>query len=529
MLKTLLKKQLLEFFSGFFMNTKNGRAHSNASKAGFIALFGFMLIAFFAMFFSVAFMLTPLIADGFSWIYFSVLGILATFMGVFGSVFMTYNTLYEAKDNDLLLSMPIPTGLILFSRMAGLYLSALFFEGLVMIPAGVAYCMTADFNAAALLFVVLNVFILPLPAISISCVLGWIIALFASKIRNKGFITVIVSIAFFGVYYFFSMRLNTIITAIITNAEMIGEKIKLYIYPLYAMGKGCSGDVLSYLVFVLIAAAVFAVIYGILSRSFIKLVTTKKGLKKKEYKEKEAKSKSVRAALLKKELLYLKSTPVYMLNCALGSVLLVVCAVFIAVKGNDFLLVFSMLPFPEEGYAVVVGIILCFVASTNNITSPSISLEAKNLWFLKSVPVKTDDIFFAKIMLHLTVTGVPLIICCISASVFLFGSVLTAVLLILFTVPFVAVCAGLGLLANLIFPKMEWVNEAVPVKQSLSAMIGMFSGMLLTMLVIAVYFFTAGVLSSWVFLCGSGILFTAAAALIYRILCTVGKNKFSEL
>ena len=33
---------------------------------------------------------------------------LAIVLGAFGSVFNTYSSLYLAKDNDLLLSMPIP-------------------------------------------------------------------------------------------------------------------------------------------------------------------------------------------------------------------------------------------------------------------------------------------------------------------------------------------------------------------------------------------------------------------------------------
>ena len=56
-------------------------------------------------------------------------------MGVVGSVFITYSTLYQAKDNDLLLSMPIPVSKILFTRLFGVYVMGLLFEVLVMIPA----------------------------------------------------------------------------------------------------------------------------------------------------------------------------------------------------------------------------------------------------------------------------------------------------------------------------------------------------------------------------------------------------------
>ena len=37
----------------------------------------------------------------------ALMGLLAVFLGAFGSVFNTYSGLYLAKDNDLLLSMPM--------------------------------------------------------------------------------------------------------------------------------------------------------------------------------------------------------------------------------------------------------------------------------------------------------------------------------------------------------------------------------------------------------------------------------------
>lgn len=52
--------------------------------------------------------------------YFAMMGLLASFFGVFGSVFNTYAGLYLAKDNDLLLSMPIPIRTILCARLLGL-------------------------------------------------------------------------------------------------------------------------------------------------------------------------------------------------------------------------------------------------------------------------------------------------------------------------------------------------------------------------------------------------------------------------
>ena len=51
-----------------------------------------------------------------------LVGLIAVFLGAFGSVFSTYSSLYLSKDNDLLLSLPIPVRCVMASRLLGVYL-----------------------------------------------------------------------------------------------------------------------------------------------------------------------------------------------------------------------------------------------------------------------------------------------------------------------------------------------------------------------------------------------------------------------
>lgn len=530
MLKTLLKKQLLEFVSGFLSKNTEKKKQGKGSKAVIIGLFIFAFISFMMMFFSMAFMLSGLTAEGGAWLYFSVFGILASLMGIMGSVFMTYNTLFEAKDNDMLLSMPIPSWMILFSRMAGLYLTAFFFEAMVFIPAVIIYFITSPIKPLPVILCIVNIFVLPLFAISISFVLGWVIAFFASKLRNKSIITVVFSLVFFAVYYFCAMRLNEIINMIMTNTEIIGEWIKKYLNPIYRMGLGCAGDFFSYVIFLVFVCIVFSVIYIIASHSFIKLATAKKGMKKIKYKEKLTARASVKAAFLKKEFLFFKNTPIYILNCALGSLILLIVAVFSAVRHNDLIAVLALVPqFGEDSLPCVLAVAVCFVASMNNMTSVSVSLEGKSLWFLKSVPADVKNIFFGKLMLHILVTGVPLLIAdIIISTAFGFGFT-TFILFTLFTEVFMILCAETGLMVNLIFPKTDWLNEASAVKQSISALIGMFAGMFYSILVILSFYLLSAFTTPIIFFISVTAVFLLLTALIYKWLTTAGIKRFMAL
>lgn len=73
------------------------------------------------------------------WLYFCLMGLLSILLGALGSVFSTYSGLYLAKDNDLLLSMPIPVRLIMLCRLLSVYLMGMMYVAVVLIPATVVY------------------------------------------------------------------------------------------------------------------------------------------------------------------------------------------------------------------------------------------------------------------------------------------------------------------------------------------------------------------------------------------------------
>ena len=88
MWKALIKLQLQSYIGALSRNTKTGKRHSPLVLIG-IAVLGVYLVAVFAgMFFSLGYLLAePFTQMGILWFYFMIGGILATLLGVFGSVF----------------------------------------------------------------------------------------------------------------------------------------------------------------------------------------------------------------------------------------------------------------------------------------------------------------------------------------------------------------------------------------------------------------------------------------------------------
>ena len=499
MLKALLKKEFMAITSGITTDRRKGTRRSKAGVIGLAVLFIFCYVLIGAAFlgFSVAF---SVILPERLWLYMSMVGLMALAISIIGSVFMTYSLIYKAKDNELLLSLPIRPGTMLLSKISTLYIMSVLFSALAIIPAMIIL-WTSGFpvSAATSILGILSIFFIALMATALACILGWLVALVVGLFPKKNALTVIVTLVFLGVYYVFYFRINTILSNMIANIDTIENRMSAYIYPFYKMGQGCAGDVVSFLIFAVICVALFAIVCFVLSRTFFKIATRTEKVRNVEYKEKKAEVSSVPKALLRKELKRYLGSPAYMLNSSMGTLFVVVAAVAMIIKRADLLEIMEMLRWqlagvmegiPLEAYLMLlVGIVLCFLSSTNDITAPSFSLDAKTLWLSKSLPLQPTQIFDAKRKLHLILTIVPCLIFLAAAawvfkmdvkSIFYCG-----VLMILYTY----FNANFGLMLGLRFPNLNWTNETMAVKQGAAVFLALFGGWVLLLAVAALYIF----------------------------------------
>ena len=144
MLRILFKKQMSELNQSFFQDKKKGKRRSAVSTVALFLLYLSLFVCLGGIFFYVGKVLClPLVQAGIGWLYFAIMGMIALALGIFGSVFNTFASLYQAKDNDLLLSLPIPIYAILLVRISGVYVMGLLYGSIVMIPTLIVYVMIA--------------------------------------------------------------------------------------------------------------------------------------------------------------------------------------------------------------------------------------------------------------------------------------------------------------------------------------------------------------------------------------------------
>ena len=531
MLKLLVKKQLFEIFRSYFYDAKKNKARTRGATIGYIVMFVLLMAGLLGTMFGVLSntMCGPLAEMGMDWLYFVIMGMMAVFLGAFGSVFNTYSGLYLAKDNDLLLSMPIPVRVIMTSRLLSVYLMGLMYSAIVILPAIIVYWCTVPITAGRILGGVVLLVDISLFVLTLSCALGWVVAKISLKLKRKSFITVIVSLVFFGLYYFVCFRSQAMITDLLLNAEDVGNRIK-GIYPLYLFGRVGCGDGVAMLIVSAVVIALLALVWYLIARSFLHIATASGNTAKTVYHEKAVKPVSADAALLRKELGRFTASPLYMLNCGLGTVFLVVLAVLALIKGREVFLMMNALFAGGEGFVTVLAALcLCLLAGSNDISTPSVSLEGKSLWIAQSLPIDPWQALRAKLRMHLLITELPLVVCAVCVAA-VSGAALPEIVMMLVTpMVYVVLSAAFGLFMGLKRPNLNWTSEVAPIKQGLAVFLSMFVGWLVAVALGFLYYALMARVGAVAFLLTVTALFAVLALVLVRWLKTSGAKIYQHL
>ena len=529
MTKALFRKQMMEVFSWVYKNKKTGKLRSASGIVGYILLYLFLFGILGFVFFSAAMMLCmPLVSIGMGWLYWCLMGLIALFLGVFGSVFNTYASLYQAKDNDLLLAMPVPPSQILLARLSGVYAIGLMYELIVMIPTQIVWFLHMPFSVAGTVSVILIPLILSVLILVLSAILGWVVALIAGHLKHKNILVVFVSLVFIAAYYYFYSQAYAMLQMILLNAEAVGGKLKTVLYPLYHMGKAAEGNWLSLLVFAGMIGILFVIIYAVLSHSFLKLATTNRGAAKRAYKEQKSKSRSIGGALLHKELRRFLGSSNYMLNCGLGILFMPIAAVALVWKAEAVQTFLSVMSLQEYLPLLAVGAV-CLLAAMNDMTAPSVSLEGNNLWLAQALPISGKQALLAKLKLHLLLTLIPAVPLIAAVEWLIKPTPFFAILIPVAVALFVLLMAALGLAINLKMPNLNWSSEIVPIKQSMSVTLALFGGWVIAAVLVGLYFLLGNfvsLLAYFAVMCGLLLVF---CCVLLRWLMTKGARIFSTL
>ena len=466
MIRALLKKQLLELGAAFVRSSKTGKRRSRVEALGYALLFTVLILLVMLSFGSMALPLAvTLVPQGLNWLYFVLMELSALTVSVLASAFTSYGHLFRCRDNQQLLALPIPPGAIFAVRCGGVYLTGLIYLLLAWVPSVVCYALAAPCPGGALLAALPVALALAGVSMVLTVLLGWAVALLNRRARHKSLATVVGTLLFLAVYYAVFQWVGNAVNALALDAVQAGAAASRAAAPLRLLGLAAVGNIPALLLLLALA------------KPYLRLLTLEPGRVKAEYHAKVQKKQPPRRALLRRELLHLGACPMWLLNCALSSLLLPVLGVAALWKAAA-LRAFTA-AYPPETLPMLVCGMVCTAAATNFITAPSVSLEGGTLWLLQSLPVTPQQVLRAKVELQLLLTlpGAWLCAGCAMAALRIPAGQGLPMLAVL--AAFVWLTAQLGLALGLCLPNLHWVSEAAVVKRSAASMLAMFGGWLL--------------------------------------------------
>ena len=482
MLRSLWKLQWKQFAAR--MKKGNGK---KTSGGWLVFLMLFLVVCMEILMFVVFAELVPLCEMGLTWLYFAMAGTVALALSMLGSVFMTQAQLYDAKDNERLLSMPIPPKYILLMRIAMLFTTTAGYTLAVLLPAFGIYAFSYGASATMIIGWLFTFVALSLISQSVCCALGWVLHKLLSRLRNKAVVSLLYMVIFMAVYWYFYANVNSFLSGLVMQGTQIAGAMK-YVWPLYAIGMACGGSLLHTLLVTLLSAAIALFTLWRLSASFISSVRTsgaKAGAKHKSGKA-SAKQRTPVLSVAHKEQRKFFTSPAYLMNFGFGLVVIPVLPIAAAIFRGKLMQMISLMSFRPEWIALGIFGVMAFCIATSCATAPSISLEGKNLWVLRTMPISGKTVLLGKLLmvcrLQMPLVAVSALVLCLIAGCGIGLTVLTVCVLFCWFV------GTLGLVMNLLAPRLDWQSENQPCKQSLSVCVTMFGAYFFAAVIVGVFF-----------------------------------------
>ncbi|WP_196000906.1 ABC transporter permease [Clostridium sp. 1001271B_151109_B4] len=405
------------------------------------------------------------------------------------SIYKAQGTLFSSKDYDVLMALPIKNSTILTSKILSLMSISYIGTALIIVPASIVYFIyNGSLSWIFFIILIIGLIFIPMLPIIAASIIAVAITFVSSRFKHKNIATTIVGMIAVLLIMIVLMNMQSYINAFIANSDSIVNGLsRIYPPAMYLKEALVSYDIVSLIKFILISTVPFLIFVLVFSKTF-KAINGKlsESYKKANYKVAELEASSITKALVTQELRRYFATPIYVMNTAVGMVLLVAAAIATLFISKETLAVF--LGYPEIVNIIPIGVlvILVFTIGLSCTTNSSISLEGNRLWILKSLPIEPKDIFKGKIITNLIITIPASIIANIIFYIGLKFEIKYLIFNLIISIVFAVISAIIGIITNLYFPKMEWTNPTTVVKQSASVLVTILLVFILILVVVGV-------------------------------------------
>lgn len=396
---------------------------------------------------------------------------------LFFSIYKAGSIIFQMKSYEMLISLPITPAAIVVSRFLTMYVQNVVMGMIFFLPIMGVYGVMMKPGVGFYLMMLIGGLLLPFIPMTIATAVGVVILGISSRMKHKNLVNILLNmIVVIGVLAFSALfggnaeNMNISEARLMQNLGRILERELFSIYPpvrLFSAGV-TDGNILSFLAFAGLSIGIFILMTAVVQWKFVDICTAiSSRTAGKNYKMQELSQGSPIFALYKRELKRYFASSIYVLNTMMGYVLMVMVAVGVLFGGIEKMIGVS------ELITGMLPILLSLVCAMTPTTTCSISMEGKQWWIAKSLPVNTAQLINSKIMVNLTI-ALPCYV--VTEIILLFASKISVterILLIVMPLVYIFYSSVLGMTVNLKMPMFQWESEAAVVKQSGATLVTM--------------------------------------------------------
>ena len=470
----------------------------------------------------------------------SMYALITTVIIVMEGSYKSIDLLFKPHDNDTLLAMPIKRSTIVFARIIKFYLFEMVYCLIFLLPAIIAYALNVEVGASFYLVAITMLVLIPVIPIAAACLIGLLISALSGRFKHKNLWQIVLSFVVMFLMAGFMLLTNTSQDFDGRGIMIISDKITNIYYPTATfVDLAVHFDIWKYLIFVVINLVILVLTVSIISRFCFQVITKLSTVSRAKNVNTNYSfvSHHQTTAMIKKEVTRYFSTPVLLMNTAIGLVFFVVAVVMLCLNFDDAASSFinSTENFPltiDEIRSFLPAATLAMVAFASLltcITATMISLEGKAFNTLKTLPISGVKVIMTKVITAtLLIVPITAIGSLVMAVRFQFG-ILETILILIGVVAMPLVTELIGILINLRYPRFNADNDTVVVKQSASVMVATFLGLGMVLVTISLIFATVFLAGQITGLLIMDAIYVIIALFLYFVVAMRAEEKYLKL
>ena len=454
-------------------------------------------------------------------------------LGFVFTLFKTNGYLFNFKEYDMLMSLPIEAKTIAACKFLYMYIKTAAWYISISFAMLIGYGYYAKPNALVYPIWIILTFILPIIPMVLASFFGFLIARISAGFRKTNIVQTVLTFIF--VIFCFSLRFfiedmfrDDKVQQTMENISGATADISKYYLPALWFNKAITKlSVVDMLLLIFVSVILFAVVFAIVGGSYRNINSALKShAAARKFRMSHQKTKSVVNAIAFKEFKRMTGSTVYITNAAVGEILAVLMSIVVLVFGFDKIIktVLQGAPLNASMLQPAIPFIVYFFIGMVATTACSPSLEGKNYWIIQSLPIEKKTVYQGKMLFNMYLTVPFMVFSVISLCIAAKAPFVDTVLYLVLGVMLCAFSTAWGCVCGIKHMKLEWENEVEVIKQGAAVALYMLPNMFVVMgLCVLVVFL--GTKMNHILLAGIFIAIAGAlAALSYKRVMSLAKK-----